>query len=173
MKQISIVAALSLAATPLFAESHGGGDAAAGEEAFSQCQTCHVVVDDEGNTIAGRKSKTGPTLYGIIGSQAGIVEGFRDGKSLVAAGEAGLVWDEENFVAYVQDPKAFLRTYLDDKKARSKMSYKVREEADAINLYAFLASIGPEMDDNMTDGDADANATDGDGDAADDSTATN
>ena len=148
---VTILATLALAA-PAFAESHGG-DAEAGSDAFSQCQTCHVVVDDDGNTLAGKKAKTGPNLYNIVGQQAGTVEGFRYGKSLIAAGEAGLVWDEEQLIAYLQDPKDYLRTYLDDKKARSKMSFKVRKEEDAINLAAFLASVSPAA---MMEGDGDA-----------------
>ncbi|MDJ0628110.1 MAG: cytochrome C [Rhodobacter sp.] len=149
---IPLLAALSLAA-PAFAESHGG-DAEAGADAFSQCQTCHVVVDGDGNTLAGKKAKTGPNLYGVVGSQAGTVEGFRYGKSLVAAGEAGLVWDEEQLAVYLQDPKEFLRTYLDDKKARSKMSFKVRKEEDAANLAAFLATFSPDMEEGMAGDDA-------------------
>ena len=137
----TLLAALTLAA-PALAESHGG-DAEAGAEAFNQCQTCHVVADEDGNILAGKRAKTGPNLYGIVGRQAGTVEGFRYGKSLVEAGEAGLVWDEEQLVAYLQDPKEYLRTYLDDNRARSKMSFKVREEEDAANLAAFLASFGP------------------------------
>jgi len=148
----TVLAALTLA-SPASAESHGG-DAAAGEEAFSQCQTCHVVVDEDGNTLAGKRAKTGPNLYGVVGRQAGVVDGFRYGKSLVEAGEAGLFWDEEQLVAYLQDPKEYLRTYLDDKRARSKMSYKVRSEEDAVNLAAFLATFSPAMD-----GDGEAAAT--------------
>ena len=138
-------------AAPAFADSHIVGDVAAGETAFKKCTTCHVVMDDEGQVLAGKNGKTGPNLYGIIGRQAGTVEGFRYGKSIVEAGEAGLIWDFENFSSYSQDPKAFLREFLDDKGARSKMSYKVRKEEDAVNIGAFLASFGPEPE---ADGDA-------------------
>ena len=131
---------------PVFAESHVTGDAGAGADAFRQCQTCHVVVDDDGNTLAGKSAKTGPNLFGIFGRAAGAVEGFRYGKSIVAAGEAGLVWDEEQLVAYMQDPKEFLRAFLDNSKARSKMSFKVRKEEDALNLAAFLATFSPAME---------------------------
>ena len=134
-----------LSAPMAFADGHAGsGDPVAGEKAFSKCQTCHVVRDDEGTTLAGRSAKTGPNLYGIIGRQAGSVEGYRYGKSIVKAGEEGLIWDEETFVAYVQDPTGWLRERLGDSKARGKMSFKVRSDEDAVNLYAFLVSIGPE-----------------------------
>ncbi len=135
-------ASLALAlATPTLADELATGDAAAGEDAFKKCVTCHVVQDPDGNTLAGRSARTGPNLYGIPLAQAGTVEGFRYSKSLVKAGEAGLVWDQANFVAYMQDSKAFLRDVLDDKKARSKKSFKVRTEEDAINLWAYLDSL--------------------------------
>lgn len=143
IKSIATALAFAAVATSAVAESHVTGDASAGETAFKKCVTCHVVVDDEGNLLAGKKAKTGPNLYGVIGRQAGIVEGFRYGKSIVEAGEAGLIWEQDEFAAYVQDPKKFLQEFLDNKKARSKMSYKVRGEEDAINLAAFLASFSP------------------------------
>ena len=145
-------------AAPAYAESHSAGDVAAGEKAFRKCATCHVVRDDEGQVLAGKKAKSGPNLFGIIGRQAGSIEGFRYGKSIIAAGEAGLIWDLEKFAIYAQDPKAFLQEFLDDKRARSKMSYKVRGEKDAVNLGAFLASLGPaEEVENATEENADAN----------------
>ena len=42
-------------------------------------------------------------------------------------------------MTYVQDPNAFLRDYLDDKKARSGMTLKLRDEEDAADVAAFLA----------------------------------
>ena len=144
MKKI-LALAFAVAAGPALAGGHlGSGDPAAGEAAFKQCIACHVVTTDAGETLAGRNAKTGPNLYGVAGRQAGVVEGFRYGKDMVKAGEEGLMWTEEDFVAYVQDPTGYLRIVLDNKRARGKMAYKVRKEEDAINLYAYLASVGPE-----------------------------
>jgi cytochrome c len=84
--------------------------------------------------------KTGPNLYGLNERQAGSLEGYKYGKSIVAAGEAGLVWNEAEFVKYVADPKAFLRETLDDKKAKSKMAFKLKDEEDAANVWAFIVS---------------------------------
>lgn len=139
-------AVAALMAAPAFAqdEDMAMGDAAAGEEAFSQCQTCHVVVDDEGNTLAGRNARQGPNLYNVVGRQAGSVEDFRYRPSIVEAGEAGLVWDQEHLVSYLQDPNGFLREYLDNNRARSGMAYRVRTEEEAMNLAAFLASVSPD-----------------------------
>ena len=139
--KITALVAAGLMAGPALAQD---GDAAAGEQAFSQCQTCHVVQDADGNTIAGRNAKTGPNLYGVAGRQAGSIEDFRYGDAIVEAGEQGLMWDEESFVAYVQDPTGFLKETLDDPRARGKMTYRVRSEEDAHNLWAFLSQHGGE-----------------------------
>ncbi|MBF9029282.1 cytochrome C [Rhodobacterales bacterium HKCCE3408] len=123
------------------------GDAAAGEAAFRQCIACHVIADDSGELIAGRgrPNQAAPNLYGVVGRQAGSVEDFpRYGDSLVAAGEAGLMWDEEHFVQYVQDPTGFLREYLDDSSARGAMAFRVRSEEEAHDLWAYLVSVSPE-----------------------------
>jgi cytochrome c len=99
------------------------------------------VVDDAGTTLAGKGSKTGPNLYGVFGRAAGSLEGFKYGESIVAVGAAGYVWDEAGFVEYVQDPAAFLKVKLDDKGAKSKMSFKVKNAETAADLYAFLAQF--------------------------------
>ena len=71
-----------------------------------------------------------------------MVGGYRYGKSIIVAGaKNSLIWTEETFVGYVQNPKEFLRAFLDDSKARAKMSYKVRKEEDARNVYAYLFSL--------------------------------
>jgi cytochrome c len=132
-----------LAAATLSAPAFAEGDATAGEAVFNQCQSCHVVQDADGNTLAGRAAKTGPNLYGVVGRQAGSLEDFRYGDAIVQAGTNGLVWDEDNLAAYLGDPTKFLRDTLDDKKARSKMAYKVRKEEDAMNVAAFLATFSP------------------------------
>jgi cytochrome c len=145
MTKFSIALVLGgLLAAPAFAGGHASGDAAAGEAVFNQCQTCHVVTDADGNTLAGRNARTGPNLYGVAGRAAGSEEDFRYSSALADANAAGIVWDEESFVAFVQDPTGYLREALDDSRARSKMSYRVRSEEDAINVYAYLASLAPE-----------------------------
>lgn len=118
-------------------------DIEAGAKTFNQCQTCHVVQNDAGEVLAGRNAKTGPNLYGLPGRVVGGLEGFRYGDSIVAVGAAGQVWDEANFVEYVQDPAAYLKAKLNDDGARSKMAFKVRSPEDAANLWAFIASLSP------------------------------
>ncbi|MBV0914215.1 c-type cytochrome [Anianabacter salinae] len=143
LRTTAILAAMTLSA-PAFAASHATGDAAAGEDVFRQCITCHVIQDDDGETIAGRgqPNRAAPNLYGVWGRQAGTIEEFNYSDSMVEAGEAGLMWNQEDFVAYVQDPTGFLREYLDDNRARGKMSFRVRSEDDAANVWAYLVQFG-------------------------------
>lgn len=146
MKTTTIAAvAATLLATPALADAHlGPGDPAAGEDAFSQCQSCHNIVDDGGEVLAGRPNvRTGPNLYGVIGRQAGTVDGFRYRPDIVAAGEQGLVWDAESLIAYLQDPQGFLRETLDKNNARSGMAYRVRTEEEAANIVAYIGSLAP------------------------------
>jgi cytochrome c len=132
--------ALTMTGLPALAQ-----DAENGATVFQrQCQNCHNVVDDAGEVLAGRPNmRTGPNLYGVVGRQAGVVDGFRYGADLVAAGaEAGLVWSEETLIAYVQDPRSFLQETTDNKRARSQMAFQVRSETDAADVAAYLATFG-------------------------------
>ena len=136
---------LSLMAAPAFADGHASGDAAEGEKVFKKCKSCHMIVADD-ETVIQKGGKTGPNLYGIFGRAPGSVEGFKYGKSIVQVGEDGILengWDEENFVTYVADPRKWLREVLDDSKAKSKMSFKLKGADDAANLWAYLVSVGP------------------------------
>lgn len=168
IKKIAItIAALALTG-PAFAESHTmsadataelappTGDAAAGEKDFRKCKACHSVVDDDGKSIV-KGGKVGPNLYGVVGRQAGSLEDYNYGDSIVAAGEGGLIWNEEHFVGFVEDPKGYLAEVLDDKSARSKMSFKLRK--GAADVYAYLASVGPDMSAEMDADKADAAET--------------
>ncbi len=142
---LTTILVAGFAALPAFAGGHASGDAEAGEKAFNQCKACHSIVDAEG-TVVLKGGKTGPNLWGVPGRTAGSNEDFgkKYKKSIVEAGEGGLVWDEATFVAYVQDPTAFLKEVTGDSKARSGMAFKVRKEEDAANLWAYIASLSPE-----------------------------
>ena len=140
MKRIFLSLAISAIATgAAFAE----GDVAAGEKTFKKCKACHAIVDPDGNVIV-KGGKVGPNLWGVVGRPAGSVEGFKYGASLVAAGEAGLVWNEEEIVKWLVDPKAYLRDYLDDGAAKSKMTFKLKKGAE--DVAAYLASVSPAME---------------------------
>ncbi len=140
MKLTKMVLALvpALMAAPALAQ-----DLEAGAKVFAKCQTCHVVANEAGEVLAGKNSKTGPNLYGMPGRAAGTYPEFKYGESIVALGATGFVWDEASFVEYVADPAKFLKAKLDDKGAKSKMSFKLGKEEDAKNVWAYIVSLSP------------------------------
>ena len=73
MNRFLAAVAATTFALPVYAGGHltASGDAEAGEKAFRQCISCHVVVNDEGETLAGKKAKVGPNLFGIVGNNFG------------------------------------------------------------------------------------------------------
>ncbi|MFU8776997.1 MAG: c-type cytochrome [Roseovarius sp.] len=115
-------------------------DAARGEILFKDCRACHSIID-ETETPVVRGGRTGPNLYGVIGRHAGSVPGFHYSTSMVAAGQSGLRWNEEDFVVYVRDATAYLRNYLDDPNARGKMAYKLRDVQKARDVWAYLQTM--------------------------------
>lgn len=135
IKYLAVVAATTLIAPAAFADAHGGaGDADAGAKVFKGCKACHQVGD-------GAKNRSGPLLNDVIGRTAGSVEGFKYSKSMIAAGEAGLVWDAEKIADFIENPSSYLKEVLDSSKAKSKMSKKVKKEADRANVAAYLATF--------------------------------
>jgi len=139
MNLISITTAITTAALFALSAPAIAGDAAKGETEFKKCKACHSIVADDGTEIV-KGGKTGPNLYGVIGRTAGTAD-FKYGDSIIAAGVAGVVWDETNFVTYIADPKAFLIEATGDKGAKTKMSIKLAKGGD--DLAAYLASVGP------------------------------
>lgn len=145
MKFIAATAlGMALMAAPAFADGHATGDAEAGAKVFNKCKACHMIQDADGNDIV-KGGRTGPNLYGLYTRVAGSTD-FKYGDSIVEAGEAGLEWNEEEFVKYVTDPKKFLAAYNDDKRAKSKMAFKLRKDDEKANVWAYLVSVGPEVD---------------------------
>lgn len=139
------IAAALLAASPLAAQYAGPtGDAEAGEREFNKCKACHLVEGPDDVIVRG--GKVGPNLYGVAGRTAGAYEDFRYSDLMVAAGEKGLMWNEADFIAYVADPTAFLREYTEESSGRGKMTFKLNDEEAAADVWAYLVSVGPEME---------------------------
>lgn len=135
MKTILIAAFATLAAAaPALAE----GDAAKGESEFKKCKACHMIVADDGTEIQ-KGGKTGPNLYGVVGRAVGSAADFKYGDDILAAGAAGLVWDEAELAAYVTDPAAWLKEKTGNDGAKSKMTFKLAKGAE--DIAAYLASV--------------------------------
>ena len=109
-------------------------DAEAGEAVFKKCKSCHQIG-------AGAKHRAGPILTGVVGRAAATAEGYKYRKDILAAGQKGLVWDEAQLFGYLENPTGFLRQYLDNAKARSAMSYKLKDAQDRRDVIAYIASV--------------------------------
>ena len=126
---LAVVAALSLALTGPAA----AGDAAAGKKVFKKCVVCH--------TLKKGKNKVGPSLFGVIGRPAGIVAKYKYSSSIKAAAEKGLVWTPENLIAYVENPKKFLKAYLGEKRVKNKMKFKLKSLPKRQDVVAYLEQV--------------------------------
>ena len=90
-----------IAATMLIATSTGASlaqDVEKGANVFKQCQACHSIGP-------GAKNKVGPELNGLDSRAAGTVPNFNYSD---ANRNSRVVWNEENFKAYVKYPRAFV-----------------------------------------------------------------
>ncbi len=119
-------------------------DATAGKTVFRKCIACHQIGENA-------KNRAGPVLNGLIGRTAGTFEGFRYSKDLVTAGEQGLVWTETLVAQYTANPKLFLRNFLDDGSAMTKMSFRLKDASQRRDVAAYLAAAtGPEQTTDAT-----------------------
>ena len=142
MKRILASIVTICVAAPAFAQD-ASGDPEAGEKVFRKCKACHSIETADGEAIQ-KGGQVGPNLWGVTQRQPGSLEGFSYGEDLVAAGETmpdG--WTEEEFVAYVQNPRDWLSEKLDG-SGRSKMTFVLRDEEEAKDVWAYLASVGPD-----------------------------
>jgi cytochrome c len=89
----ALVALLPLAAAP----TAWAQDAAKGEKVFGRCKTCHEV--------AKQQNKIGPHLVGVMGRQAGAVEGFKYSDPMK---NSGITWDDATLGQYLRDPKGYI-----------------------------------------------------------------
>ncbi|SFG96025.1 hypothetical protein SAMN04488020_105133 [Palleronia marisminoris] len=74
---------IALAGAPAFTQdAQMKGDPAAGEQVFNQFQACHVVQDDDGETLAGRAGRVSEPLPSVRSPS-------RNGRGLPVFGRAG------------------------------------------------------------------------------------
>lgn len=138
MKQ-QILAAAFITASAFVTMPVLAGDAVKGEALFKKCAACHKIGADAKNAV-------GPALTGVVGRAVAGVEDYKYGKSIVELGETGAVWTEEEIFEYLANPKKYLRAKLDNKKAKSKMSFKLKKEDQRNDVIAYLATFSPKAE---------------------------
>ena len=96
-----------------------------GKKIYNKCKACHFL-DKE-------KNKVGPHLVGIIGRPAATVEGFKYSDAMK---NSGIVWNEEEIMAYVAKPKEFI--------PKNKMVFPgLKKEKHRLALIAYIKSKMP------------------------------
>lgn len=109
-----------------------------GADAFkkNRCAQCHTVTG---------KHTIGPSLKGVMGRTAGTADGFSEKRysaSMVAAGKKGLKWDAKAVDAYLLNPTQYLRDYLGDPKANTKMAFPgLKDEGQRKAIIDYLAGL--------------------------------
>ena len=99
------------------------GDVAKGKTVFKKCAICHSV--EKG------KNKIGPSLFGIFGTKAGDVEGFRFSPAMK---KSGLTWDEATLDKYLTNPRKVV-------KGTRMVFAGLRSKKDRENVIAYLKSL--------------------------------
>jgi cytochrome c len=95
-------------------------DPGAGEGVFRKCAACHKLDGTDG---------VGPHLNGVVGREAGAVEGFAYSDGMVGHGP----WTPEALFAFLEDPKGVV--------PGTKMSFAgLNKEEDRADVIAYLQS---------------------------------
>lgn len=100
------------------------GDAAAGEKVFIKCKTCHVLEEGQ--------NRVGPHLYGVVGREAGSVEGFNYS---TANSESGITWTKDVLFDYLEAPQTYLKG--------TRMAFPgIKDAQERADLIAYLEANG-------------------------------
>ena len=119
MKSLTLVLVLTVFAVSAFAQ----GDPEKGEKTFRKCKSCHA--------LAVGKNKVGPTLYGVYGSVAGKVEGFKYSNAMASS---DIIWDEVALNRFMENPKKYL--------PGTKMSFSgLKKKSQRENMIAYFKSL--------------------------------
>ncbi len=124
MSRYSIAFPVIMAIAALLPRSACAQSADAGQPVFKQaCAVCH-------DTVAG-KNRIGPSLFGIVGREAGSVPNFHysDGNR-----KSGLMWSVATLDKYLINPHAMIPA--------TTMSYAgVKDDQKRHDLIAYLATL--------------------------------
>jgi len=100
-----------------------GQDASLGKTKYQECVACHSIKPGE--------NLMGPSLYGVYGREAGVVEGFRYSNALK---KSGVTWDAISLNKYIENPQLFI--------VGGRMPYSgMADEEGRKNLIAYLMTL--------------------------------
>ncbi len=135
-----VLAAGAVLATMGSAAAQPAGNAENGADVFKKCRACHMIGE-------GARTLVGPPQNNLIGRKAGTFEGYSYSPLNKAAGEAGLVWNEQTIFEYLAAPNAFLKKFLTDNgkadqaTGSTKMAFKLSDEQDRRDVIAYLKTF--------------------------------
>jgi len=70
-----------------------------GEKVFKKCAACHSIAK-------GGSNKIGPALWGVLGREAGSVEGYKYSKAMIVHGKK---WSFEEMNGFLIKPKDWIK----------------------------------------------------------------
>ncbi len=115
--------ALASAMALTSATAMAAGDAAKGKKIFKKCKACHSIK-------AGKK-KVGPSMFGVVGSKAGTVKGYKFSKAMK---NSGLTWDDATLDKYLFKPKKLVK--------KTKMIFKgLKKKSQRDDVIAYLKTL--------------------------------
>ncbi len=110
-------------------------DAQAGKAVSNQCKACHVFEADKPSR------PTAPNIHDIYDSKAGERKDFpRYSQGMQGAAAKGLVWNDQNLMEYLNDPKAFLNK-VNGAEVKHAMFFALKDEKKRQDVVAFLKAI--------------------------------
>ena len=96
------------------------GDPAKGEKVYRKCKACH--------SLEAGQNKVGPSLAGVFGREAGMVEDFKYSDAMK---ESGIVWDEATLDSFLAKPKEVV--------PKTRMAFPgLKKEQDRLDVIAYL-----------------------------------
>lgn len=87
------------------------------------------------------KASVGPALNNIVGNPVASIDGYKYSMSLKELAANGAVWSEAELDKWLIDQKKYVWAALDNKKAKSKMNFKLKKEDERADIIAYLATL--------------------------------
>lgn len=131
----AVVAVVTIAAAPAFADCSLSGDALAGKGIVGLCKACHEFDS------AKPSRPSAPNIHDVFGRTAGSQADFaKYSEGMKGANAKGLVWNEANLDEFIADPATFL-SKVTGKEAGHTMMFKLVDAEKRKQIVAYLKAI--------------------------------